>query len=82
MKQFIITNWYKLMTASAMLVFALSFFVFVIKNNVAKAGVPNTPPAAPSPSNTWMVVKGNTVYEVTWDRFTNSFKCEPVCNGL
>ena len=80
MKQFIAVNWYRLITASALLIFACSFFVLVLKNNVAKAGIPNTQPDS-APTNTWVVVKGNTVYEVTWNKFSG-YKCKPVCNTL
>ena len=80
MKLFIITNWYKLTIATAMMVFACAFMTFVIKNNEAKAGIPNSQ-IAPSPTNTWMAVKGNTVYEVTRDRYSHEYKCNPVCDA-
>ncbi len=83
MKQFIATNWYKLLTATAMLIFSCAFFVFAVRSNTAKAGTPNAlPDSAPSPANTWIVVKGDTVYEVTWDEIYRSYKCEAVCNSL
>ena len=78
MRNFILQNWYRLMTAAAMLIFACAFFISILTNNVANAGTPNiqTPP---SPANTWMVVKGNAIYEVTWDRFSDGYKCEFAC---
>ena len=81
MKQFIVTNWYRLMTATAMIISAFAFFVFSLNNNVANAGAPHTQ-SNPSPANAWMVVKGNTVYEVTWDKSISKYKCNAVCNSL
>lgn len=78
MKHFIKTNWYKLITSTAMLIFACAIFVFAITNNVVKAGIPKTT-SDPSPSNVWMVVKGNAVYEITWDKYASVYKCKLAC---
>ncbi len=78
MKHFIATNWYRLITATAILIFACTVFVFAITNNVVKAGVPGAA-SDPSPANVWMVVKGNAVYEVTWDRFKKEYNCKLAC---
>ncbi len=80
MKLFIAANWYRLITVTAMLIFSCAFFAFVLKNNVAKAGVPKTQSDSPT-ANVWIVVKGNTVYEVTWDKYAG-YKCKPVCNSI
>ncbi len=80
MKHFIITNWFKLVTATAMMVFACAFMIFVIKNNEAKAGIPNNQ-IAPSPTNTWIVVKRDAVYEVTWDKYSHEYKCKLACDS-
>ena len=80
MKLFIIANWYRLTTASAMLIFALAFLIFVLKNNVAIAGIPANKQNEKQLENVWIVAKGNGIYEVTWDKF-NSYKCKMICDG-
>lgn len=71
MKSFLRNNWYRLMTASAFLVFSFGFLVFVLKYNTAKAGIPdnhfaNKPPGADN--NFWIVGCNNGIYEVTYNK--------------
>ena len=79
MKNFIPSNWYRLITATAMLIFACAVFTSALKNNVAKAGAPNNQASTPAPADTWIVVKGNTVYEATWNRSLHNYQCRAVC---
>ena len=65
MKHFIITNRYRLTTVLAMLIFALAFFVFVLKYNVARAGNPPRQLTEQQQSNIWIVANGKGIYEVT-----------------
>jgi len=69
MKTFLSTNWYKLTTAIAMLLFAFGFSVFALKYNTAKAGTPAAAPFSGKDQTTqqWMVGIGNSIYEVTYN---------------
>lgn len=64
MKQFISKNRYSVMTATAMLLFTCLVFVFAVKNNVAKAGIPAK--NIKQPESIWVVANGKGIYQVTF----------------
>lgn len=80
MKHFIVINWYRLITASAMLIFAIAFFVFVLQNNPAKAGIPASKET--EQQNSWIVANEKGIFEVTWNknRYPN-YECNIIFNG-
>lgn len=81
MKHFIITNWYKLTTATAMFIFACAFFVFALKDNVAIAGSnPLHKQTENPPANVWMLANDKGIYEITWDVVFSRYKCDKIFN--
>jgi len=79
MKDFLLANWYKLITATCMLIIACGFFVFAVKHNTAKAGAP-APAIYNQATNTWVVTMGNKFYEVTWHSLGRTYSCREICD--
>lgn len=75
MKLFMVQNWYRLTIAAAMLLIAISLFVFAAKYNTIRAGTAKSP----FTSNTqqeklWVVGCGNHIYEVTYNAFHEKYE--------
>ena len=62
MKQFITTNLFRLVIATAILMFAIAFFVFALQNNTANAGTPVTKKL--EQVNRWIVANEKGIFEV------------------
>jgi hypothetical protein len=81
MKHFLLTNWYKLITASAMLIFACAFFIYAVKNNSAVAG-PNKPEsieqADHTPAELWFVANDSGIYAVSWNTTYRRYLCNRI----
>ncbi len=77
MKHFIAANWYRLLVATSLFIFSISFFISTIKNNVAKAGSPTGNLAKEPPANVWIIANDKGIYEITWDRF-NKYECTKI----
>ena len=78
MKLFILKNWYKLLIATAVILFSISCLVFALKYNTVKAGVANPPLIINknSEEKLWVVGCGNYIYEVTYNKFHEKYECK------
>ena len=83
MKHFLLTNWYKLTTATTMLIFACAFFFFSVKSNNVIAG--DKPPYKQNtnpPEHLWIVANNNGIFEVKWNPGLSKYECEAIFNEL
>jgi hypothetical protein len=79
MRKFIIINWYRLITATAMLIFSIAFFIFVVKNNSANAG--NFSDKKTQQGDRWIVANQKGIFEVTWNANEYpKYKCKWIFN--
>lgn len=75
MKLFIIQNWYRLVTGTAMLLVSVSFLIFALKHNTTRAGTTKSPfTINTQQEKIWVVGCGNHVYEVTWNAFQEKYE--------
>ena len=66
MKHFLLTNWCKLSSATAMLIFACALFIFSVKSNSVIAGdKPTYNHSENPPEDLWIVANNNGIFEVS-----------------